>query len=213
MKDLFLITFFYSFIIQIKSLDLEKIRADILDNHNYHRKKHHVDNLIRNKEIESVAQEYSEYLASINEMKHSKNVKYGENLYSCYPSGRCLNGEKASEKWYSEVKDYNYNNPNYKDKIGHFTQLVWKGSNEIGCGAACNNDNICYVTCNYYPPGNIIGEFQDNVFPLKDSDNKNGITTKIIIFIIAFILLIVFIPICCIKRKKPMNDLNVYLVK
>ena len=84
---------------------------------------------------------------------------------------------------------------------------------EIGCGAACNNDNKCYVTCNYYPPGNFIGEFQDNVFPLKDNDNKNGITTKIIIFIIVFILLIVFILYMLYKRKKPMNDLNVYLVK
>ena len=72
--------------------------------------------------------------------------------------------------------DYNYNKPKYKYKIEQFTQLVWKGSNEIGCGAACINESKCYVSCNYYPPGNIIGEFQNNVFPLKD--NKNGIKIK-----------------------------------
>jgi hypothetical protein len=36
--------------------------------------------------------------------------------------------------WYDEVKFYNYNNPGFGMSTGHFTQLVWIGSNALGCG-------------------------------------------------------------------------------
>ena len=85
-------------IIQIKSLNLnldsEKIRSDILSNHNYHRKRHQVDKLVRKASIEKVAQDHSKYLASIERMMHSDNDKYGENLFFCYESNRiCVTGE------------------------------------------------------------------------------------------------------------------------
>ena len=56
MKDIILISFLIiAFAIQINALDLEKIRAEILTDHNYHRKRHQVDILSRNSEIENVA--------------------------------------------------------------------------------------------------------------------------------------------------------------
>ena len=83
-------------------------------------------------------------------MQHSGNKKYGEKLYYCWSSaGICVTGTKASQSWYSEVKLYNFNSPGYTKGVGHFTQLVWKGSKQIGCGAVCNIKNNCYVTCNY----------------------------------------------------------------
>ena len=176
MKELFLIIFL-SFIIQINSLDLEKIRADILTNHNYHRKNHQVGNLARNTVIEKVAQDYSEYLASENVLQHSGNNKYGENLYYCWSSyGVCITGEKASQSWYNEVDKYKFDNPGFSSTTGHFTQLVWKGSKEIGCGAACNNQNNCYITCNYFPPGNYLGQFGRNVFPKIEITDKEDDT-------------------------------------
>ena len=37
--------------------------------------------------------------------------------------------------------------------MGHFTQLVWKGSTQIGCGvASCGGQN--FWVCRYSPPGN-----------------------------------------------------------
>ena len=155
-NNLYLVFFslILSFFVQIKTkteLDIEKIRADILTNHNYHRIRHQVDGLERDVEIESVAQSYSEYLAEIDDMKHSTDhPEYGENLFMCGSSyGICVTGEYASESWYEEVSLYDFNNPGYVSGAGHFTQLVWKSSKKIGCGASCNNNNNCYVTCNY----------------------------------------------------------------
>ena len=50
---------------------------------------------------------------------------------------------------------------------GHFTQVVWKGSKEVGIGKAFGNDGRVFVVANYYPAGNILGKFKDNVFPKK----------------------------------------------
>ena len=220
MKNIILLSpIFISFIIQIYSLDVEKIRSDILTNHNYHRKRHQVDELERNSEIEQVAQSYSEYLASIETMKHSGNGKYGENLYNCWASnGICITGEKASQSWYDEVKQYNFNNPGFSGGTGHFTQLVWKGSKQIGCGVACSINNKCYVTCNYYPPGNVLSQFDKNVFPLKaDVSEGGGMSTAgkvvLVIFIIIIILLIVFSVFHFVYRKRKFSDIKYYFVK
>jgi len=213
MKNIILLSpIFISFIIQIYSLDVEKIRSDILTNHNYHRKRHQVDELERNSEIEQVAQSYSEYLASIETMKHSGNGKYGENLYNCWASyGICITGEKASQSWYDEVKQYNFNNPGFSGGTGHFTQLVWKGSKQIGCGVACSINNKCYVTCNYYPPGNVLSQFDKNVFPLGGMSTAGKVFLAI--FIIIIILLIAFSVFHFAYKKRKFSDIKYYFVK
>ena len=72
-------------VIILAGTDLETIRKNILENHNYHRRRHQVGDLTRNSEIEKIAQSYSEKLASTGEFKHSgntyKGTKLGENLY------------------------------------------------------------------------------------------------------------------------------------
>ena len=47
---------------------------------------------------------------------------------------------------------------------GHFTQVVWKGSKELGIGKAVKGDKV-FVVASYRPPGNYAGRFKENVFP------------------------------------------------
>jgi hypothetical protein len=72
------------------------------------------------------------------------------------------------DRWYNEVTTcpYPYGEPAWDSCWGHFTQVVWKNTTEIGCG--CKNGcspwySIC--VCQYNPPGNYIGQFEENVFP------------------------------------------------
>lgn len=47
--------------------------------------------------------------------------------------------DSATENWYLEIKDYDFNNkgmPTEFHKVGHFTQVVWKKSTKLGCGIA-----------------------------------------------------------------------------
>ena len=149
--------------------NLENIRKNILMKHNYYRKKHQVGDLVRNSEIEEIAQAYSKKLSSVSGRGHSGNTynnsPLGENLYYTWGSYQMtVTGAEATESWYNEVSQYDFNNPGYISGVGHFTQLVWKGSRQLGCGASCEN-NYCAVTCNYFPAGNYLGEFASNVFP------------------------------------------------
>ena len=51
--------------------------------------------------------------------------------------------------------------------LGHFTQIVWKSSEEIGVAKAKSPTGKIYVVANYSPAGNIIGQFAENVSPVK----------------------------------------------
>lgn len=51
--------------------------------------------------------------------------------------------------------------PTNVDEVGHFTQLVWKSSTELGVGMARPAKGG--VVCNYNLPGNVTDQFGDNV--------------------------------------------------
>lgn len=72
----------------------------------------------------------------------------------------------AVSEWYSEKKLYDYNNPDFSFETGHFTQLVWKNTERLGCASSkSKSTNNIYVVCNYDPWGNYRGQFEENVLP------------------------------------------------
>ncbi|KAH6603637.1 hypothetical protein Trco_008412 [Trichoderma cornu-damae] len=54
---------------------------------------------------------------------------YGENIAIGY-----ANATAAVEAWGNEDEKYNFNDPGFTEETGHFTQLVWKATREVGCG-------------------------------------------------------------------------------
>jgi len=68
--------------------------------------------------------------------------------------------------WYdSEVTKYDWNNPGFSMKTGHFTQVVWKDTKRCGFGFGEKTD---IVTGHYYPPGNYNDDYDENVPRLID---------------------------------------------
>lgn len=106
--------------------------------------------------LAGVAQQWSEGCA----FEHSGNG-YGENL--AFFSGEDSTPETVVDAWAVEVADYDYqaNSCAAGAQCGHYTQLVWRGTDTVGCGAArCNvggYDGILWV-CNYNPAGNVVGQ-------------------------------------------------------
>lgn len=74
-----------------------------------------------------------------------------------------MTGRRSAEMWYEEIKDYSFNNPSFSSKTGHFTQVVWVGSREFGVAKATSRNGAQYVVARYFPAGNVIGQFPDNV--------------------------------------------------
>ncbi|KAL9701878.1 hypothetical protein quinque_005319 [Culex quinquefasciatus] len=81
----------------------------------------------------------SNNLAARNTMQHRSNNRYGENLYACFGKA-VVGGEDAVNSWYDEIKHYRFGQPSPGNfsQVGHFTQVVWKESRELGVGMAKN---------------------------------------------------------------------------
>ncbi|CAI4046507.1 hypothetical protein SUVZ_11G2250 [Saccharomyces uvarum] len=110
--------------------------------------------------LATYAQNYADSYDCSGTLTHSGGA-YGENLALGY-------GTTASvDAWYNEISSYDYSNPGFTEDAGHFTQVVWKGTSQVGCGLkSCGGQWGDYVICSYQNPGNYIGEFADNVMPL-----------------------------------------------
>merc|ERR1719220_1748735 len=75
---------------------------------------------------------------------------------------------QAVDQWYGEIKDYNWSNAVFAMNTGHFTQVVWKGSTQLGIGVArCEMKgwNGWLVVGRYKRHGNMCGDFEANVMP------------------------------------------------
>lgn len=93
--------------------------------------------------------------------------------------GGDLPGRRAAEMWYEEIKDYRFAKPSFNSKTGHFTQVVWIGSREFGVAKATAKNGAQYVVARYFPAGNVVGQFPENVKPsgskVSKSDKGAGI--------------------------------------
>ena len=153
-------------IVESPSISGNDFQKSALDAHNKYRAKHHVGKLILNQELCDIAQKYAQELARTGNFAHSNGSFHGdnmgENLFACY--GMKITGKMMTDDWYDEINQYDFNNPGYISGTGHFTQVIWKGSKQVGFGYAQARDGYYYGVANYYPAGNYIGEFEDNVF-------------------------------------------------
>ncbi len=128
----------------------------MLSAHNAWRKRYKVGPLRWSPKLAAYAEQWAENLVHTGSFQHRPDSPYGENLATA--SGQQLTPDRVVDMWGSESKYYNYrtNSCVPGEMCGHFTQLVWKGTKEVGCGMAHNDERQVWV-CNYNPPGNVVG--------------------------------------------------------
>lgn len=133
-----------------------------MNKHNEYRRKHNVPDLILDDNLNKEAQTYAQKLVG-HGLDHDKsNNKSGENLYK----GSSNNLGSSVDLWYNEYQFYNYESGGFSMKTGHFTQLVWKMTTSLGVGIA-KDQNSWIVVCRYFPPGNVEGQYIQNVLKPK----------------------------------------------
>lgn len=133
--------------------------AGIIAAHNTWRKQVNVLDLTWSEDAAKLAQGWANSLQEQGcVMQHNPNRGfYGENIY--WSSGFTPTAQQVVDAWGSEISDYDYaNNRCAEGKVcGHYTQVVWRDTQQVGCGkATCGNQQVW--VCNYSPPGNYIGQ-------------------------------------------------------
>lgn len=134
----------------------------LLESHNRKRKRHCAKALEWSAKLAEVAQGWADALQKRGcPLEHNK-TEYGENLASGTAS--IMTAERAVDIWYEENALYEYGPNEPSSETGHFTQVVWRNSRRLGCGTATCGDKRLWV-CNYDPPGNMKGDYADEVKP------------------------------------------------
>lgn len=120
------------------------------------------------------AQVWANQIAATGVVEHDTTIQgsEGENIawFKGQDDSDCIDSVTL---WYDDEEPlYDYNNPGFSPQTGHFTQLVWKSTSSVGVALASTgsgNNKKTYVVARYYPPGNVVGFFPQNV---EDKQNS-----------------------------------------
>lgn len=130
--------------------------------HNAYRAKHCAPPLTWSAELATVAQRWADELKQAGCAFEHSRTRYGENLAG--GTSGALDPAGSTEMWYREVDQYDFRKGGFSMATGHFTQVVWAGTQRLGCGmTTCKGLDI--IVCNYDPPGNVQGQYAANVKP------------------------------------------------
>ncbi|XP_026484738.1 peptidase inhibitor 16-like isoform X1 [Vanessa tameamea] len=149
------------------SISTEKFEEEFLQAHNDYRFKHRVPPLELSKRLCKNAEDWAKTISKKGKVEHQDQNEYGENIFYAWSSDPnfSLSGRDPVDKWYSEISNHSFGQEPDHLSSGHFTQVVWEDSREIGVGVAKTKEGQIYVVANYYPPGNVMGSFANNVRP------------------------------------------------
>lgn len=141
----------------------------MLDAHNIFREVAGVPPLKWSVELAQYAQEYSQKCV----FEHSP-ASYGENLImGNYQDDADM--ARGVTMWHGEICYYDFDNPGFSLSTGHYTQIVWKNTQYVGCGFTMCQGGVKpflkYVAgllvCEYFPAGNVRTQFSHNVLKPK----------------------------------------------
>lgn len=74
-----------------------------------------------------------------------------------------VHGKDAVDAWYDEINQHTFGVEPKTTGTGHFTQVIWLDSKELGVGVSKNSKGQVFVVCNYDPPGNYVGQYTQKV--------------------------------------------------
>jgi pathogenesis-related protein 1 len=129
--------------------------GEMLTAHNHIRTKIDLPPLQWSGKLADYSQKWADSLIVKNTVMHNPKSPYGENIFV---SGLGSTPSAVVAEWAAESQDYTYRSNTCNGDCGHYTQLIWRSTQEVGCAMAHNSQREIWV-CSYDPPGNFRGEW------------------------------------------------------
>lgn len=130
------------------------LARDMLAAHNEIRARVDVPPLRWSDRLSARAQDWATYLLREQQFYHRPHPVFGENLFEI--TGNHALPTDVVGVWAAEARDYSYRANTCHGVCGHYTQLIWSDTREVGCAVARDASREVWV-CNYDPPGNWVG--------------------------------------------------------
>lgn len=145
--------------------NLSDFQKEVVERHNYWRAKLGIGPVKWSDELARFAQEWANELArrGCNTLEHRPYngkfaQKYGENIYMS--QGMSNTPTLVIDDFAAEQQCFDHKTQTCKNSCGicgHYTQIIWEKTTEVGCAMVRCGDTEIWV-CNYNPPGNYSGQ-------------------------------------------------------
>jgi uncharacterized protein YkwD len=149
---------------QVSSLPEETIAERLLAAHNFERLRLGVKPLVWSAKLAAHAKKWSQSLAVSDMMEHSAAAadgSEGENLWfgtkDDYTPEEMVGHFIDEKAMFKRGVFPKVTTTDRWEDVGHYTQLIWKDTREVGC-AVTSNPRRDVLVCRYTPMGNIVGE-------------------------------------------------------
>lgn len=149
---------------QVSSLPAEVIAERLLAAHNAERQRLGIKPLVWSAKLAEHAKKWSQSLAVSDMMEHSVSAadgSEGENLWfgtkDDYSPDEMVGFFVDEGKMFKRGVFPEVSTTGRWEDVGHYTQLIWKDTREVGC-AITSNPRRDVLVCRYSPMGNIVGQ-------------------------------------------------------
>ncbi len=140
------------------------LREELLAAHNQYRRQVGVPDLVWSEDLARDAQGWSNHLARLGgqTLQHSDDRNdQGENLWlgtsGAYSPTDMVKGWGDEQQYFRPGKFPDVSTTGNWSDVGHYTQVVWRNTTEVGCAKASGGGNEI-LTCRYRTPGNYMGQ-------------------------------------------------------
>ncbi|RIV88847.1 CAP family protein [Aurantiacibacter zhengii] len=136
----------------------------LLEEHNRARAEVGVPRLEWSNRLAREAHDWAQHIARQGRMIHANREQRngsGENLwmgYAGYYGPDVMVGGFLAERQHFRNGTFPQvsSTGNWRD-VGHYTQVIWRGTREVGCAVARGGTND-FLVCRYYPAGNVYNQ-------------------------------------------------------